>query len=132
MGALFGCPSSKPNWKLLKQMVGEKGFEPPTPCHENWLFLRRLLLGRQRHNIAETFQTMNQVAREMILIEFVEVKISQVVVGNLLREHMVDRYQDLVGHGHGGPFVAAPGFEPIKLVPEVSPLGSGGGVGGFH
>jgi ribosomal protein S19 len=47
----------------------------------------------------------------MVLVEFVEVKISQVVVGNLLGEHVVDRYQDLVGHGHGGPFVAAPGFE---------------------
>jgi hypothetical protein len=70
-----------------------------------------LLLGRQCHNVAQTFQTMNQVAGEMVLVEFVEVKISQVVVGNLLGEHVVDRYQDLVGHGHGGPFVAAPGFE---------------------
>src|SRR5262249_1821735 len=31
MGALFGCPSRNPNCKLLKRLVGERGFEPPTP-----------------------------------------------------------------------------------------------------
>jgi hypothetical protein len=54
----------------------------------------------------------------MIIVEFVEVKIAQIVVGNLLGKHVIDGHQDLMGDGHGSALVPATGLETIKLVPQ--------------
>jgi hypothetical protein len=81
------------------------------------LCLCSLWLQRQYHVVAQTLQTMDQVSREMVLVALVEVKISQVVVENLLGKHVIDRHQDLMGYGHRGALVPAPGLETAKLVP---------------
>ena len=62
---------------------------------------------------------MDQVAREVVLVEPVEVKISQIVVGNLLGKHVIGCHQDFVGDGHRGALVPAPGLETVKLVSQV-------------
>jgi hypothetical protein len=59
---------------------------------------------------------MNEVTRKVVLVELVQVKVSQIVVGDVLGEHVIDRGQDLVGDGNGGPFVPTPSLEPVKLV----------------
>lgn len=51
---------------------------------------------------------MNQVSREVFLVELVEVKISQLVAGDLLGKHVIDREQDLVGNRYDGSLVPAP------------------------
>jgi hypothetical protein len=56
---------------------------------------------------------------QIVLVALVEVKITQVVVGNLLGKHVIDRHQDLMGYGHRGALVLAPGLETVKLVPQV-------------
>ena len=40
-------------------------------CHENYLRLCRFLLQRQCDRVAQTFQAMNQVSREVVLVELV-------------------------------------------------------------
>jgi hypothetical protein len=42
---------------------------------------------------------MDQIAREMVLVEFVEVKIAEIGVGNLLGKDVIDGHQDLMGDG---------------------------------
>jgi hypothetical protein len=79
--------------------------------------------------IAQTFQAMDQIAREMVFVEFVEVKIAQIVVGNLLG-NVIDRDQDLVGDRHHSPPVPAPRLETEKLVSQIGAFGSGSRVGG--
>jgi hypothetical protein len=44
---------------------------------------------------------MNEVAREVAFVELVQVEISQVVVANLLRKHVVNGHQDFVGDSDG-------------------------------
>ena len=41
----------------------------------------------------------------MMLVEFVEIEIAQVVVAGSIRKHVVDGHEDLVGHCHDGPLV---------------------------
>jgi len=60
------------------------------------------LLECQCDSVTETFQTMNEVAGEVVLVEFVQVEISQFVVGNLPGKHVIDCHQDFVGDGHRG------------------------------
>ena len=62
---------------------------------------------------------MNQVSGEVLLVELVEVKISQVVVGDLLGKHVIDGDQDFVGDRDHGPLVAAPRLETKKFVSQV-------------
>jgi hypothetical protein len=45
--------------------------ELPAYCHENYLRLCRFLLQRQCDRVAQTFQAMNQVSREVVLVELV-------------------------------------------------------------
>jgi hypothetical protein len=73
-------------------------------------------LKRERHLIAQTLQAMDQIAPEMVFVEFVEVKIAQIVVGNLLGKHVIDGHQDLMGDGHGSALLPATNLETIKLV----------------
>ena len=72
---------------------------------------------------------MDEVAREMFFVDVIEVKVSQIIVGNLLGEHVVNSDQDLVGDGDGSPFVAAPGFETIELVTQIGTFGFSCAVG---
>lgn len=44
------------------------------------------------------------------------------VTVDLLGEHVRDGHQDLVCNGHGSALVAAPSFETIELVAQVSAL----------
>ena len=74
---------------------------------------------------------MDQVAREVVLVEPVEVKISQVVVGNLLGDHVIHGHQNFVGDSNRCSLVATPGFETVELVSEISAFGPGCGVGGL-
>ena len=60
--------------------------------------------------ITQAFQTMNEVAGAVVLVELVQVEISQVVVGDLLGKQVIDRRQDPMGYGHRGALVPAPGL----------------------
>ena len=53
----------------------------------------------------------------MMLVEFVEIEIAQLVVADSIRKHVVDGHQDLVGHSHDGPLVSTSRFETVKFVP---------------
>src|SRR5206468_1911622 len=73
-----------------------------------------------------------QVARQMFVVQTVEIEITQIVVRNLIREHMVDRHQNLMTDGHHRSFGAPSGFQAVVLVAQVGSLGSGGGLRGLH
>src|SRR5947207_5279522 len=68
----------------------------------------------------------------MFLVQTVEIVITQIVVRNLIREHMVDRHQNLMTDGHHRSFGAPSGFQAVVLVAQVGSLGSGGGLRGLH
>ncbi len=55
-----------------------------------------------------------------MLVELVEVKIAQFVVGDLVGKEVVNSYQDLMGHGHDCPLVAAASFETVEFVSLVA------------
>jgi hypothetical protein len=55
----------------------------------------------------------------MMPVEFVEVEISKIVVRNVLREHVIDGNQDLMGDSNHGPLITTAGFEAVKLVAQV-------------
>src|SRR5487761_1858705 len=74
---------------------------------------------------------MDQVLGQVVFVKLVQVEIAELIVGNLVGEHVIDRHQDFVGHGYRGALVSTPRFETIKLVPEVSALGVGRPVGRF-
>ena len=93
------------------------------------LIARCSFLKRERHLIAQTFQAMDQIAREMVFVEFVEVKIAQIVVGNLLGKHVIDGHQDPMGDGLGSALVPATGLGTTKLVSQVGAFGFGCRVG---
>jgi hypothetical protein len=40
-------------------------------CHENYLHLCRFLLERQCDRVAQAFQAVNQVSREVVLVELI-------------------------------------------------------------
>src|SRR5712691_11384802 len=67
-----------------------------------------------------------------MLVELVQVEISQVVVRDLLGKHVIDGGQDFVGYCHRRPLVPAPSLETVELVPQVGALGLGCRVGGFY
>lgn len=100
--------------------------------HENYFCLSRFLLGCQCDGVAQTFQAMHQVSSKVVLVELVQVKISQVVVGDLLGKHVIDRDQDFVGHRHHCAFVPASCLETEKFVSQISAFGSGRRAGGLH
>ena len=74
---------------------------------------------------------MHQVACEVAFVKLVQVKISQVVVGNLLGKHVIDGHQNFVGDSDRCSLVAAAGFETVELVSEISAFGPGCGIGGL-
>jgi len=89
-------------------------------CHENSCLRRRLL---ERYWVAEALQAVNQISSRVVLIKTVQVEIFEVVVANLLRQRVVDRHEDLVGHGNGRPLESAARLKTIKLLSPV-PAGS--------
>jgi hypothetical protein len=72
---------------------------------------------------------MDQVAREMVLVALVEVKISQVVVGNVLGKHVIDRHQRSYGLWPPRRAYTRAGLETVKLVLQVGAFGFGCRVG---
>jgi len=72
---------------------------------------------------------MNQVSRELVFVPLVQVSISQFVVANSVRKHVIDGHQDLMGDSYDCPLVPAPSFETVKLVSQVGAFGFGCGVG---
>jgi hypothetical protein len=73
----------------------------------------------QRDAKAETFQATDEVSRQVLLTEFVQIEVSQVIVGNLLVQHMVDGHQNLVRHRNDSSLGIAPGFDAVELVAQV-------------
>ena len=72
----------------------------------------------------------------LVVVELIQVEISEVVVRSALGKHVVDGDQYLVGDGHQSTFVPSPSLEAIELVAQVSSFGPGCGVsrlnqGGF-
>jgi hypothetical protein len=61
---------------------------------------------------------MNEVSREGLFVEAVEVEVSQFVVADSMGKHAIDGDQDLVDHGHHGPLVSAQGFQAENLSPD--------------
>jgi len=60
-----------------------------------------------------------------MFVEIVQVEISQVVVGNVLRKHVVDGDQNPVGDCHCRALVPATGLKAVELVTKVGALASG-------
>jgi hypothetical protein len=46
----------------------------------------------------------------VVLVKAIEIEIAQIVVGDVLREHVADGDQDLVGNGNGSTLIAAACF----------------------
>ena len=67
---------------------------------------------------------MNQVSSQVMFVEFVEVEISQFVVADPVRKHVVDGHQDFVGYCYCRTLVTSPRFEAVDtnsrvVVPNV-------------
>jgi hypothetical protein len=65
---------------------------------------------------------MNQVPREVVPVEFVQVEISKLVVADSVGKHVIDGHQDLMGHRYRRPLVSTPSLEAVKFVSQVVPL----------
>ncbi len=77
-----------------------------------WALVRSLLGGLLEPNvIAQTFEAANKVSSESGIGELIEIGVTSAVVRHILRKHVIGRHQNLVGHCHGCPLVAASGFE---------------------
>ena len=50
------------------------------------------------YGVTETFQAMDEVSGQVMLVEVVQVGISEFVVVDSLGIHVIDGHQDLVGH----------------------------------
>jgi hypothetical protein len=55
--------------KYLKRMVVKRGFEPPTPAMKIASVYAAFSWDVKRHDVAQAFQTMDQVAGEMVLVK---------------------------------------------------------------
>jgi hypothetical protein len=88
-------------------------------CHENQSGLCRFLLERQGDGVAQAFQSMNQVASQVILVELIQIEVAEIVVGDVLGDHVIDGYQDLMADRHRGTLIPAPRLEAVKLVSQV-------------
>src|SRR5258708_5976859 len=75
---------------------------------------------------------MNQVSREAVLVELIQINIAEFVVANSVGKHVIDGKQDLMGHCYRRPLVPAPRFETVKFIPQVSALGFRCRVGRLH
>lgn len=58
---------------------------------------------------------MHEIAGEVGVVKFVQVKISQIVIGDFLRQHVIDSDQDFVRNSDRCPLVAASGFKTVEL-----------------
>src|SRR5438874_6070532 len=75
---------------------------------------------------------MNQVSSQVILVELVEVDVSEIPIGDFLGKHRINRYQALVCYRQDCPLVSSPGLEAIKFVPQVCSLGLRCRLGGLY
>src|SRR6266511_2112985 len=75
---------------------------------------------------------MNQVSSQVLFVELIEVDVSEILIGDFLGKHVIDRHQDLVRYRHDCPLVSSPGLETIKFVPQVSSLGLRRRLGGLY
>ena len=50
-----------------------------------------------------------------MLVEFIQVKIAQFVVADLMGKHVIDGHQDLMGDSYDCALVPAPSFETVNL-----------------
>jgi len=62
---------------------------------------------------------MNQVASQVILVELIQIEVAEIVVGDVLGDHVIDGYQDLMADRHDGTLIPAPCLEAVKLVSQV-------------
>ena len=50
---------------------------------------------------------MNQVASQVVLVELVQIEVAEIVVGDVLGDHVIDGDQDLMGDRHRGTLIPA-------------------------
>jgi len=51
---------------------------------------------------------MNQAAGQVILIELIQVEVAEIVVGDVLGDHVIDGYQDLMADRHHSTLIPTP------------------------
>jgi hypothetical protein len=59
---------------------------------------------------------MRQLAGQVILVQLIQVEVAEIVVGDVLGDHVIDGYQDLMADGHRGTLIPTPRLETVKLV----------------
>jgi hypothetical protein len=62
---------------------------------------------REGDVIAQAFEALDQATGSIRTGELIQISVTQVVVGNLLIEHMIGGDQNLVGDRDGGAFIPA-------------------------
>jgi len=53
---------------------------------------------------------------DVVLVEVIEVEITQFVVADLMGKHVIDGHQDFMGYRYGRALVSTSGFETVKFV----------------
>jgi hypothetical protein len=58
---------------------------------------------------------MNQVACQVILVELIQIEVAEIVVGDVLGDHGIDGYQDLMADRHRGTLIPTPYLETLGV-----------------
>src|SRR6266487_1334644 len=77
------------------------------------------LLGNQGHRVAESLQLSNRTMRKSCTIPLLKIIRSQIVVGLLGGEDMIDNDQKTMGHSHGRLLLAQPTCQTVILSRKV-------------
>src|SRR5438105_15445330 len=64
--------------------------------------------------------------------KLIQIGVTQVIVGDLVREHVIGSHQDLVSDAYGSALVASSSFETIELLPQIRSLSRCRRVGRLH
>jgi hypothetical protein len=62
---------------------------------------------------------MDQVARQVILVELIHVEVAEIVVGEALGDRVIDGCQDLMADRHRGTLIPAARLQAVKFVSQV-------------
>src|SRR4051812_24056818 len=94
---------------------------PTLPLCDRLLRLRRLLLGLNGDDIAQTLQL--EVGSGAGLIELIKIRLAELAIADAAAEHVVGCDQDLVRNRQRRAHGTATGLETVILVAEVTALG---------
>src|SRR3954462_9056549 len=96
---------------------------PTLPLCDRLLRLRRLLLGLNGDDIAQTLQPALEVGGGAGLIELIKIRLAELAIADAAAEHVIGCDQDLVRNRQRRAHGTATGLETVILVAEVTALG---------